>query len=108
MESDADKQEIAAAAPAGAPFDIALAVAVVPMELASIAPGSLNGGRKVEQFEVDDDHPAFRAIDGVLFDKSGKTLICYPQARPGIRYVVASSRSRRLRSTGRPSSGPSA
>ena len=88
MESDADKQEIAAAAPAGPPFDISLAAADVPMELETIAPGSLNGGRKVEQFEVDEAHPAFRAIDGVLFDKSGKTLICYPQARPGIRYVL--------------------
>jgi len=36
---------------------------------------------------ADEANPYFKSIDGVLFTKDGKTLLCYPQAK-GTRYEV--------------------
>jgi hypothetical protein len=34
------------------------------------------------------DNPSFRSKDGVLFDRDGKSLICYPPQKAGSRYTV--------------------
>ena len=42
----------------------------------------------VKAWDVPDDHPTLKTIDGVLFSKDGKTLIDYPNARHDTHYDV--------------------
>lgn len=42
----------------------------------------------VEVWDVPEDHPQLKAIDGVLFSKDGKTLINYPNGRSDTHYDV--------------------
>ena len=42
----------------------------------------------VSAYEVPENHPLFRTVDGVLFSKDGKTLIAYPNARAAAHYDV--------------------
>ena len=39
-------------------------------------------------FEVPEDHPLLRSVDGVLFSKDGKTLLSYPGGRTDTHYDV--------------------
>ena len=39
-------------------------------------------------FEVSEGNPAFQSIDGVLFDRTGKTLIRYPNGRTDDQYYM--------------------
>lgn len=40
---------------------------------------------------IDDTHPTYTLLDGVLFDKSLTTLICYPPGRDGSFYTIPES-----------------
>lgn len=42
----------------------------------------------VTAYEVPEDHPLYKSVDGVLFSKDGKTLISYPNGRRGTHYDV--------------------
>ena len=42
----------------------------------------------IEAFQTDADHPAFSAVNGVLFDKNRQRLIRYPMDRRGEEYIV--------------------
>ena len=42
----------------------------------------------VLNIRVPEENPNFRDIDGVLFDKSGKNLLLYPNGRPDREYAV--------------------
>lgn len=42
-------------------------------------------------FEVHPDHPEYYTADGVLFDKSGETLLRYPSHKPDTEYTVPNS-----------------
>ncbi len=42
----------------------------------------------VESWDVPEDHPHLKAVDGVLFSKDGKTLISYPNGRTDTHYDV--------------------
>ena len=35
-----------------------------------------------EKINVSESNPYFKSVDGVLYSKDGKTLICYPKAKP--------------------------
>lgn len=48
----------------------------------------------VTSWDVPEDHPALKAIDGVLFSKDGKTLIDYPNGRKGTHYDVPAGAER--------------
>jgi hypothetical protein len=41
-----------------------------------------------ENIFVDESHPTFKSIDGVLFSKDGKTLVQYPRLKPPEIYSV--------------------
>ena len=43
---------------------------------------------KLTQIKVSPDHAVFASIDGVLFHKQEKKLICYPRGKPGETYAV--------------------
>ena len=42
----------------------------------------------VSAYEVPEDHPLYKTIDGVLFSKDGKTLLAYPDSRKAEHYDV--------------------
>ena len=42
----------------------------------------------LEEITVDEENPFYRAIDGVLFNKEGTTLLQYPCGRSGAEYVI--------------------
>jgi len=46
------------------------------------------GCKNLEQVIVQDDNPGFTTIDGVLFDKERKTLICYPCGKKDSEYTI--------------------
>ncbi len=49
---------------------------------------AFDGASGLTAIHVDADHASYQSIDGVLFDKSGTTLIKYPEARPDTSYTV--------------------
>ena len=49
-----------------------------------------NSNFVLEDCVVSPDNASFKSIDGVLFDKSGESLLIYPPARPGESYTVPS------------------
>ena len=42
----------------------------------------------VYAFETPEDHPLYKAVDGVLFSRDGKTLIAYPNGKTDAHYDV--------------------
>ncbi|MBR6753655.1 MAG: leucine-rich repeat domain-containing protein, partial [Clostridia bacterium] len=42
----------------------------------------------VEAYQVPDDHPLFKTVDGVLYSRDGKTLLAYPNARKASHFDV--------------------
>ncbi len=42
----------------------------------------------VKAYEVPEDHPLYKSVDGVLFSKDGKTLLSYPDSRRDTHYDV--------------------
>ncbi len=45
-------------------------------------------GCAIVAFEVDEENPYFKAVDGVLFSKDGKTLYAYPAGKPDKEYTT--------------------
>ena len=45
-------------------------------------------GCGIEAFEVDEENPYFKAVDGVLLSKDGKTLYAYPSGKNEKEYTV--------------------
>ena len=60
----------------------------IPKSVVEIDNDALIGKGTIEHIAVDSENPKFKDIDGVLFTKSGKTLIQYPESRPGTEYTV--------------------
>ena len=50
-------------------------------------------GENLERIEVDENNPVFSDIDGVLFDKEKKTLICKPGRGSGIYEIPSGTRA---------------
>ena len=60
----------------------------LPRGLVELDEGALQSLTALERITVAEENPAFRSIDGVLYSKDGKTLVCYPAARSGDAYTV--------------------
>jgi hypothetical protein len=52
-----------------------------------IDPATFQDCHSIENIYVDENNPYYSSINGVLFDKSGKTLLRFP-AREEIEYIV--------------------
>jgi len=50
----------------------------IPSSVTSIGGGAFSNNPRLVAINVDPCNAAYTSIDGILFDKSGKTLICYP------------------------------
>lgn len=63
--------------------DDLLAIEIGP-NLTEIDPWGVFGCRRLKQFVVSEENPAFAALDGVLFSKDLKRLISYPNANTAV------------------------
>jgi hypothetical protein len=69
------------------PFSASLKKLIIPKTITDIAPTAFLRAYGMEAFQVDSANPSYTAIDGVIFDKSGSTLVRYPSGRSG-SYVI--------------------
>ena len=63
----------------------------IPKSVVEIDNNALRGKGTIEHIAVDPENPKFKDIDGVLFSKSGKTLIQYPASKAGTNYTIPST-----------------
>ena len=49
---------------------------------------SFENATSLKRITVEEDNPYMKSIDGVLYSKDGKELICYPAAKEGKSYVI--------------------
>lgn len=60
----------------------------LPESLASIGYGAFSSCRSMERFVVSPENAHFAAIDGVLYEKTTKTLLAYPRGRQDAAFAV--------------------
>lgn len=65
-----------------------LASVTLPDSLISIGRNPFTDCNKLLEIRVSPDHPVLDVIDGVLFSKPDKRLVCYPNARENTEYTV--------------------
>ena len=62
----------------------------IPESVKAIDPEAFAEATALEEIIVDEKSEYFESIDGVLYDASGKKLICYPQAKTSNSFIVPS------------------
>ena len=65
-----------------------LTTITLPEGLTSIGTNPFSSCDSLEKIDVSPDHPVFEQIDGVLYEKAIKTLICYPAGKEGDSFAV--------------------
>ncbi len=60
----------------------------IPDSVTSIGEYTFGGLGNLTSFSVGENNPAYKAVEGVLFDKAGSVLVRYPIKRPGSEYRV--------------------
>lgn len=60
----------------------------IPASVLEIADGAFEECVALEAFVVEEGNPYYEAIDGVLFSKADKRLICYPRSRAAEEYTI--------------------
>ncbi len=60
----------------------------LPKSLVSIGSDAFTGCKSLVEITVEEDNPAFKTVDGVLYSKDGKRLIKYPEAKPLESFVL--------------------
>lgn len=62
----------------------------IPASVTIIEGGAFARCTSLTEFVVDASNPAYQSIDGVLYDKKGSVLVCYPSGRSSSEFVVPS------------------
>jgi exo-beta-1,3-glucanase (GH17 family) len=65
-----------------------LANITIPDNVTSIGDLAFFDCSSLESITVNTGNTAYKSIDGVLFDYSGETLLCYPPGKPDSRYLI--------------------
>jgi len=65
-----------------------LATVDIPASAASIGTAVFSSCNSLTAINVAEDNPLYASIDGVLFDKEQTTLMQYPAAKSGSKYVI--------------------
>jgi hypothetical protein len=60
----------------------------------SVGKGAFVDCRKLAAISVDGANPLYASVNGVLFDRELKTLLCYPAGRPDLIYTIPKSVTR--------------
>ncbi|MBP5366571.1 MAG: leucine-rich repeat domain-containing protein [Bacteroidales bacterium] len=63
----------------------------IPNSVTSIGSLAFVGCNKLTEINVESDNTAYSSEDGVLFDKAGTNLICYPAGKMGTTYIIPNS-----------------
>ena len=61
---------------------------IIPNSVTSIGTSPFCVCTQLQAIHVFPDHPIFTTIDGVLFKKAEKMLVCYPSGLPATEYVI--------------------
>ncbi len=61
---------------------------VIPASVKEIDGNIFTGCTSLESIEVAEGNENFKAVEGVLYDKSGKTLLIYPAAKTDTEYTI--------------------
>jgi len=65
-----------------------LTAIAIPDSVARFGANPFSGCTHLKAITVSPDHPVLEVVDGVLFGKADKRLVCYPPALEGTRYEV--------------------
>ena len=68
-----------------------ISISDIPSSVSVLQAGTFNGNFKLAAINVDASNPNYKSINGVLFDKSGTTLIAYPDGATNRYYTVPST-----------------
>mgnify|MGYP002463338890 FL=1 len=60
----------------------------IPESITSIEKCAFGECKKLSAIDVNEINPNYKSIDGALFSKDGKTLICYPAGKNGKTYTI--------------------
>ena len=71
-------------------FDCCSLISINTSSSLTIKDSAFQGCNSLTDIDVDMDNSTYSSVDGILFDKSGQTLICYPAGKNGA-YTVPSS-----------------
>ena len=71
-----------------------LTIIELPNSVTSIGRQAFASCRSLESIDVSTENQLFSSVDGVLFDKSKETLICYPAGKTDDSYAIPNSVSR--------------
>ena len=63
----------------------------IPSSVTSIGVGAFGYCQQLANLSVEAGNPSYQVDDDVLFTKGGKTLVLYPQGRPGETYTIPPS-----------------
>ncbi len=47
-----------------------------------------NPSHTLEEVTVDEENPLYKSVDGIMYSKDGKTLVCYPSGRKDTEFSV--------------------
>lgn len=67
---------------------ISLTSIVIPDSVASVGSNPFASCEKLNEIQVSLNHPMFETIDGVLFSKTDKKLVCYPCGLAKKKYTI--------------------
>lgn len=60
----------------------------IPSTVTKIGKAAFTACLSLKEFDVSADNTAYKAVDGVLFTKDGKTLIAYPNSKDAKSYTI--------------------
>ena len=63
----------------------------LPSGVTSIGDFAFVGCDNLQGIKVTENNRAYKAIDGVLYTKDSKTIICYPKGKEDVKFVIPSS-----------------
>ena len=69
-------------------FCESLTAVTLPDSLTSIGKNPFSSCSSLAKIDISPDHPVFAQIDGVLYEKESKTLICCPARKEGDSFAV--------------------
>ena len=73
-------------------LDGSMSTVTIPASVTKIGEGAFrgNGGGSLKEINVEAGNKHFKSINGVLFSKNGKELLCYPSGKRDIFYKIPS------------------
>ena len=63
----------------------------LPSSVTSIGDRAFNSCWNLQKINVTESNKVYKTIDGVLYTKDLKTIICYPQGKENVKFVIPSS-----------------